>query len=130
MNIPDTIQGVKEALMKHAMDNAEKFGAIEASLKAGWRYLEKLKKHEAKEEKEKEMKMADTIVAPGSDNAALMDLLAGRGGDGIFGGNSLIGSLILGSLLRNNGNLFGGNNDNNIGSAATQVMFYKSLMKV
>ena len=30
------------------------------------------------------------------------------GMDGMFGGNGLIGGLILGSLLRNNGNLFGG----------------------
>jgi hypothetical protein len=29
-------------------------------------------------------------------------------GDGVFGGGGLIGGLILGSLLRNNGNLFGG----------------------
>ena len=35
------------------------------------------------------------------------------GGDGLFGGSGLIGGLILGSLLRNNGNLFGGD-----GSAA------------
>lgn len=34
------------------------------------------------------------------------------GGDGLFGGGGgLIGGLILGSLLRNNGNLFGGNGD-------------------
>lgn len=36
------------------------------------------------------------------------------GGDGLFGGSGLIGGLILGSLLRNNGNLFGGD-----GNAAT-----------
>ena len=34
-------------------------------------------------------------------------MMAG-GGDGLFGGSGLIGGLILGSLLRNNGNLFGG----------------------
>lgn len=36
------------------------------------------------------------------------------GGDGLFGGGGgggLVGGLILGSLLRNNGNLFGGGND-------------------
>jgi hypothetical protein len=38
------------------------------------------------------------------------------GGDGLFGGGGLIGGLILGSLLRNNGNLFGG--DGAAGSAA------------
>ena len=41
------------------------------------------------------------------------------GGDGLFGGGGggLIGGLILGSLLRNNGNLFGGNGDG-LGAAA------------
>jgi hypothetical protein len=38
------------------------------------------------------------------------------GGDGLFGGGGLIGGLILGSLLRNNGNLFGG--DGAAGAAA------------
>lgn len=36
-------------------------------------------------------------------------MMAGGGGDGLFGGGGgLIGGLILGSLLRNGGNLFGG----------------------
>jgi hypothetical protein len=36
-------------------------------------------------------------------------MMSGPGGDGLFGGGGgLIGGLILGSLLRNNGNLFGG----------------------
>jgi hypothetical protein len=40
-------------------------------------------------------------------------------GDGLgFGGGGLIGGLILGSLLRNNGNLFGGNGD---GAAAAAL---------
>ena len=45
------------------------------------------------------------------------------GGDGLFGGGGgLIGGLILGSLLRNNGNLFGNNQgDGNIGGIATQA---------
>ena len=38
------------------------------------------------------------------------------GGDGLFGGSGLIGGLILGSLLRNNGNLFG--NDGGAAGAA------------
>lgn len=38
------------------------------------------------------------------------------GGDGLFGGGGLIGGLILGSLLRNNGNLFG-NDGNAVGGA-------------
>lgn len=56
--------------------------------------------------------MADTIMTP------TMPMLLGGGsggGDGLFGGGAggggLIGGLILGSLLRNNGNLFGGGGD-------------------
>lgn len=48
-------------------------------------------------------------------------MMSGDGG-GLFGGGSgggLIGGLILGSLLRNNGNLFGGNGD---GAAAAAVL--------
>ena len=44
--------------------------------------------------------MAETITPSG---------MMMSGGDGLFGGGGLIGGLILGSLLRNNGNLFGGN---------------------
>lgn len=61
-----------------------------------------------------EQSMTDTInVAPPQDNTAmLMAALGNRGsGDGMLGGNGMIGGLILGSLLRNNGNLFGGNGD-------------------
>ncbi len=49
----------------------------------------------------KDTKMAE-IMTPG------MIMGQGGGGDGMFGGNGLIGGLILGSLLRNNGNLLGG----------------------
>lgn len=35
-------------------------------------------------------------------------MIMGGNSDGLLGGNGLIGGLILGSLLRNNGNLFGG----------------------
>lgn len=42
--------------------------------------------------------MADTTYTP---------VTFGAGNDGMFGGNGLIGGLILGSLLRNNGNFFG-----------------------
>ena len=51
----------------------------------------------------KETKMAE-IMTPGM-------IMGGGGGDGLFGGGGgggLIGGLILGSLLRNNGNLLGG----------------------
>lgn len=43
--------------------------------------------------------MAETITPSG---------MMMSGGDGLFGGGGLIGGLILGSLLRNNGNLLGG----------------------
>lgn len=43
--------------------------------------------------------MAESITPTG--------MLMSGGGDGLFGGGGLIGGLILGSLLRNNGNLFG-----------------------
>ena len=54
-------------------------------------------------------KMAE-IMTPGM-------IMGGGGGDGLFGagGGGLIGGLILGSLLRNNGNLFGG--DGAVGGA-------------
>lgn len=49
----------------------------------------------------KEFDMAE-IMTPGG-------IMMGGGGDsGMFGGGGLIGGLILGSLLRNNGNLLGG----------------------
>lgn len=46
-------------------------------------------------------------------------MMAGGDGGGLFGGGGLIGGLILGSLLRNNGNLFGG--DGNGAAAALAV---------
>ena len=49
-------------------------------------------------------KMAE-IMTPG------MIMGQGGGDGGMFGGGGLIGGLILGSLLRNNGNLLGGNGD-------------------
>ena len=55
----------------------------------------------------KEFKMAESITPAG---------MMMSGGDGLFGGSGLIGGLILGSLLRNNGNLFG--NDGGAAAAA------------
>lgn len=46
------------------------------------------------------------------------------GGDGLFGGGGgggLIGGLILGSLLRNNGNLFGGDGNGAVALAAGRI---------
>jgi hypothetical protein len=63
----------------------------------------------------KEDKMAE-IMTPGG-------IMMGGGGGDMFGsGGGLIGGLILGSLLRNNGNLFGGNGgDGVVGAVATQA---------
>ena len=76
--------------------------------------------------KKEENKMAEVINPSG--------MLMSGGGDGLFGGGGgLIGGLILGSLLRNNGNLFGG--DGNAAAAATlrsppeQVQANMSLMQ-
>lgn len=46
-------------------------------------------------------------------------MMAGGDGGGLFGGSGLIGGLILGSLLRNNGNLFGGDGANGAALGAT-----------
>ena len=69
--------------------------------------------------------MAETITPTG---------MMSMGGDGLFGGGGgLIGGLILGSLLRNNGNLFGGNGDAAAGavlrSPPEQVQANMSLMQ-
>ena len=76
--------------------------------------------------KKEDSKMAEVINPSG--------MLMSGGGDGLFGGGGgLIGGLILGSLLRNNGNLFGG--DGNGAAAATlrsppeQVQANMSLMQ-
>lgn len=58
-------------------------------------------------------KLADKITKMGEPKMAEIlnpsgMIMSGQGNDGLFGGGGLIGGLILGSLLRNNGNLFGG----------------------
>ena len=71
-------------------------------------------------------KMAE-IMTPG------MIMGQGGGDGGMFGGGGLIGGLILGSLLRNNGNLLGGNGDGAAGAALRsppeQVAANMSLMQ-
>jgi hypothetical protein len=52
-------------------------------------------------------------------NPSGMMMSGGGGFDGGFGGGGLIGGLILGSLLRNNGNLFGGNGGEGAALGAT-----------
>lgn len=108
--IPETLPGIRDALMEHIMENREKFSSMDASLKALWSATKEIQKEE---EKEKKMASETINVGGGTDNAAMMmAAMAGRGGDGLFGGTGsggIIGGLILGSLLRNNGNLFGNN---------------------
>lgn len=66
-------------------------------------------------------------------NPTGMLMSGGAGGDGLFGGGGLIGGLILGSLLRNNGNLFGGDGAGAAGatlrSPPEQVAANMSLMQ-
>lgn len=61
-------------------------------------------------------KLGDKTMAEVLNPSGMM--MAGGSGDGLFGagGGGLIGGLILGSLLRNNGNLFG--NDGNAAAGA------------
>jgi len=76
------------------------------------RYYEKL----AKQIKQVAINAANSTTSTGDTKMAdivtpTMPMMMGNaGGDGLFGagGGGLIGGLILGSLLRNNGNLFGG----------------------
>lgn len=51
--------------------------------------------------------MAETSAMDGLGPMLMSMATKSPSGDGLFGGNGLIGGLILGSLLRNNGNLFG-----------------------
>ena len=54
-------------------------------------------------------KLKDTKMAEVMTPGMIMGMGGSGGGDGLFGGGGgLIGGLILGSLLRNNGNLLGG----------------------
>ena len=79
----------------------------------------------------KETKMAD-IMTP-----TIPMMMGGGGGDGLFGGGAggggLIGGLILGSLLRNGGNLLGGDGAGVAGAALRsppeQVAANMSLMQ-
>jgi hypothetical protein len=102
--------------------NRENFAVMKSSVDALWDMTRNIQKEEQQEKGEK--MAAETInVGSGTDNAAMMmAALSGRGGggDGLFGGGAggggVIGGLILGSLLRNNGNLFGGNGDGAAGA--------------
>ena len=93
-NMDDTTTGVpiSTAAAEEAMDALKKQASFAEE------YYRKL----ATQVKEnlKENKMAEILNPSGM-------MMSGGGGD-LFGGGGLIGGLILGSLLRNNGNLLGG----------------------
>lgn len=61
--------------------------------------------------------MADSSGMDGLGPMLMSMATKGGSGDGLFGGSGLIGGLILGSLLRNNGNLFGGDGAGVVGGA-------------
>jgi hypothetical protein len=82
---PATLDGVMQEVVK-LEDSAKKY----------------YKKLVEKIEEEKGNDMAEVLTP------SMIMGGGGGGGDGLFGGNGLIGGLILGSLLRNNGNLLGG----------------------
>jgi hypothetical protein len=50
----------------------------------------------------------ETLKEPNMAEIMTPGMIMGQGGGDMFGGGGLIGGLILGSLLRNNGNLLGG----------------------
>ena len=52
MIIPETIPGIKDALMAHMMQNYEKFTSMDSSLKGLWGELKSLKKLEEEEQKQ------------------------------------------------------------------------------
>jgi hypothetical protein len=104
---PATLDGVMQEVVK-LEDSAKKY----------------YKKLAEKIEEEKGDDMAE-VLTPSM-------IMGGNSGDGLLGGNGLIGGLILGSLLRNNGNLLGG--DGAVGGAVLrsppeQVQANMSLMQ-
>ncbi len=104
MMVPETLGGVRDALIEHAGSNEAKFEDVDEHVNRIWRSVSELQQ----KLKEKGTNMADMD----SGTAALMAMAqksGNSGGDGgMFGGGGMIGGLILGSLLRNNGNLLGG----------------------
>lgn len=89
------IEDLYDKLMKHASQNEARFAELESKL-TGTEGIE----------------MAEKIEVNSDPNAMLMAAMAGRGGDGLFGGSGggVLGGVLLASLLRNN-NLFGGGGD-------------------
>lgn len=91
----------------------EIMSALYKQAEAGARQYEQLAKQI---NKLGDSEMADAIVTP-----TVPMIMGNGGGDGMFGGNGMIGGLILGRLLgNNNGGLFGGDGNAGIGAVATQ----------
>lgn len=93
--------------------------AVPATLETVAADLKKLEESAGKYYK----KLAEKISEKGEGKMAEVltpsMIMGGGGGDGLFGagGGGLIGGLILGSLLRNNGNLFGNDGNGVVGGA-------------
>ena len=100
--IPNTLEGVRDALITHKVVNKEQFHVMEEKYHKLEDKVETLVTEEAKEK----TMAAETINVGSGDNAALMAMLAGQRGnnDGMFGGGGgILGGLLLGGLLRNGG---------------------------
>ena len=101
-DVPETLEGVRTALTDHIILNKKQFKNMKERVETIESDVEVIKAEEAMEKK----MAAETINVGGSDNAALMTMLAGQrgGNDGLFGGGGgILGGLLLGTLIRNNG---------------------------
>ena len=83
--------------------------AVPATLETVAADLKKLEESAGKYYKKLAEKMSEKGEGKMAEVLTPSMIMGGGGGDGLFGagGGGLIGGLILGSLLRNNGNLFG-----------------------
>ena len=100
-DVPETLEDVRTALTDHIILNKKQFKNMKERVETIESDVEVIKAEEAMEKK----MAAETINVGGSDNAAIMAMLAGqRGSDGILGGGGgILGGLLLGTLLRNGG---------------------------
>jgi len=97
--IPVSLEGVRAALTSHIVFNKKQFKDVEEKIEEVEAEVRDIQSQESLEKK-----MAETINVGSGENASLMAMLAGqRGNDGMFGGNGVLGGLLLGTLLRNGG---------------------------
>jgi hypothetical protein len=106
------IEDLYDKLMQHASQNEAKFAELESKL-TGTKVPE----------------MTEKIEVNSDPNAMLMAAMAGRGGDGLFGGSGggVLGGVLLASLLRGN-NLFGNADGAALRSPPEQSQANMSLM--